>query len=84
MLARQQDRVVAVVGVVLGALTALPMFSALLLIGPIVIGYREPFMLDISSAMTYGAIAVVVALAAAALPAWRTSRVEVLAGLQYE
>jgi putative ABC transport system permease protein len=76
--------IVAVVGVVLGALTALPMFGALLLVGPIVIGYREPFMLDISSAITYGAIAVVVALAAAALPAWRTSRVEVLAGLQYE
>jgi len=75
---------VAVVGVVLGVLAAVPMYGALLLVGPIVIGFREPFAVDAASAAVYGVLAVLVALAGSAWPAWRTSRVEVLAGLQYE
>jgi ABC-type antimicrobial peptide transport system permease subunit len=75
---------VAVVGSIVGILTAIPMYGGLLLIAPVLIGFKEPFVVDLSSAMLYSVVAVIVALLGAAWPAWRTSKIEVLAALQYE
>ena len=75
---------VGVVGSLVGILVSLPMYGGLLLIAPVLIGFKEPFIVDPSSAVFYGVVAVVVALLGAAWPAWRTSRIEVLAALQYE
>jgi putative ABC transport system permease protein len=75
---------VAVVGAVVGVLVSLPMYGGLLLIAPVLIGFKEPFVVDPTSALVYVAVGVFVALLGAAWPAWRTSRVEVLTALQYE
>jgi putative ABC transport system permease protein len=75
---------VAVVGAVVGVLVALPMYGGLLLVAPVLIGFKEPFIVDPASAIIYSIVAVVVAVLGAAWPAWRTSRIEVLTALQYE
>jgi putative ABC transport system permease protein len=76
--------IVAVVGAIAGLLVSLPMYGGLLLVAPVLIGFRDPFIVDPLSAVVYAGVAVVVALLGAAWPAWRTSRIEVLAALQYE
>lgn len=75
---------VAVVGSIVGILVALPMYGGLLLIAPVLIGFKEPFVVDPSTAVIYAVVAIAVALLGAAWPAWRTSKVEVLTALQYE
>lgn len=75
---------VAVTGIVLGSLAGLAMLKALLLILPVMLGYKNGYTVDASSFLLYGPIGLFTALAAAALPAWRTARVEVLEALQYE
>jgi putative ABC transport system permease protein len=75
---------VAMVGVVLGALNSLVMLKTLLLVSVVLLGYRNNYAVDPMAFLVYGVLGIVVALAAAALPAWRTARVEVLRALQYE
>ncbi len=41
---------VAVVGAVVGVVAAVPMLGGLVLIAPILIGFREPFVVDVTSA----------------------------------
>jgi ABC-type antimicrobial peptide transport system permease subunit len=48
------------------------------------IGYKDPFQLFVGSVPVYGPLAIFVVLAAAALPAWRTARLEVVGSLRYE
>jgi ABC-type antimicrobial peptide transport system permease subunit len=60
------------------------MYGGLLLIGPVLLGFKEPFAVDLGSAAVYTIVAVVIALLGAAWPAWRTSRIEVLTALAYE
>lgn len=76
--------VIGVAGAIAGVLVAIPMFGAMLLIAPVLIGFSEPFIIDPMSAIVYGFVAVLVAVLGAAWPAWRTSRIEVLSALQYE
>jgi putative ABC transport system permease protein len=75
---------VSVVGAVVGVLVSVPMYAGLLLIAPILIGFKEPFAIAPASAVIYVIAAVVVAVAGAAWPAWRTSKIEVLEALAYE
>src|SRR4051794_621442 len=75
---------VAVAGAVVGLGTSLVNYGALLLITPVIIGYKDQFIVDPASAVAYAAVAVVVALLASGWPAWRASKVEVLRALQYE
>ena len=75
---------VAAVGGLVGVFVALPIYTALLLVAPVLIGFKEPFVVDPTSAIVYMVIAVVVAVLGSAWPAWRTSRVEVLSALAYE
>jgi putative ABC transport system permease protein len=75
---------VAGVGAAVGLFVSFGMYGGLLLVAPVIIGFREPFVIDSASAVVYLIVAVVVALLGAAWPAWRTSRVEVLEALQYE
>jgi len=75
---------VAAAGSIVGVIVAVPMFGGLLLIAPVLLGWKEPFVLDPTTAIVYTVVALVVALLAAAWPAWRTSRIEVLSALQYE
>lgn len=75
---------VAVTGIVLGALTSLVMLEALVLILPVMLGYKNGYSLDLGALLLYGPIGLLTAFGAAMLPAWRTARVEVLRALQYE
>ena len=75
---------VTIAGAVLGLAVSVVGYCALLLITPVIIGFRDPFALDLGSAVFYSGVALVVALLAAAWPAWRTSKVEVLTALAYE
>ena len=45
---------------------------------------KDPFRLALPAIPVWGVIATIVVAAAAALPAWRTARVEVVENLQYE
>jgi len=71
-------------GALVGAAASILMLSALFSLVPVLIGYRDPFRMDGMALVVYGVVALVVVLAAAAWPAWRTARVEVLEALQYE
>ena len=76
--------VIGVIGVAVGAVMSFGMYVAMFFVIPILIGYKDPFRLDFGSVAFYGPISVVVVLAAAVWPAWRTAHLEVLPALQYE
>ena len=59
-------------------------YRTMTFVAPILTGLKPPFHLSPSAPLIYGFIATVVVLAGAALPAWRTSRLDVVAALQYE
>lgn len=75
--------VVGVLGSVLGAAGSVGMVVALLAVAPILTGLTGPFRLDLMTPLVAGSLATVVVLAGAALPAWRTSRLEAVAALRH-
>jgi putative ABC transport system permease protein len=75
---------VGVVGTVLGTVFGVGMYAALHLVLPVFIGFHDPFRLDLSSVPAAGVVVTLIVVVAAAWPAWRTSRVEVVENLQYE
>ncbi|HZQ83758.1 MAG TPA: ABC transporter permease, partial [Acidimicrobiales bacterium] len=60
------------------------MLVGLMLMIPLLVGFKDPFRMDLTSFAVYGTVGLIVVLIAAAWPAWRTSRLEVLEALQYE
>jgi putative ABC transport system permease protein len=76
--------VVAVVGIGLGILGAVGQYEASREVIPVFIGFKDPFRLAGGSVVVYGPLVALVVLVAAALPAWRTSRLEVVGSLRYE
>jgi putative ABC transport system permease protein len=76
--------IVAVLGVLVTGLAALGQYWALNAIVPVIIGYRDPWVVAPGSFVVYSLIAVATALVAALYPARRASRVEVLEALRYE
>jgi putative ABC transport system permease protein len=76
--------IVAVGGAVVGLAAGVALYAALLQITPVIIGYRDPFILDVFAGVVYAVIGIAVALLGAAWPAWRAARAEVLPALQYE
>ena len=51
---------------------------------PVLFGLHAPFRLALDAPLLYGAMALATVLLGAALPAWRTSRLEIVEALQYE
>jgi putative ABC transport system permease protein len=76
--------VVGVVSVGLGVLGGIVTLWALLQTAPLVIGFSNPFRPDWATVVTSGGVAVVVAVLAAAWPARRAARTEVIPALRYE
>jgi putative ABC transport system permease protein len=76
--------VVAVLGVLVTSVFALLQYLALILIVPVVIGYKDPYIVDEGAILLYGAVAVGVAVLASLYPSRRAARVEVLEALRYE
>ena len=75
---------VAVLGVAVTAVLALVQYWSLVLITPVIIGYKDPYVVDLGAMGIYAGVAVAVALAAAWYPSRRAGRVEVLDALRYE
>jgi putative ABC transport system permease protein len=75
---------VGLVGTVLVFGAGTGTYFALQQVVPIVIGFKDPFRLALPTIPYWGAVATVVVVAAASLPAWRTAHVEVVENLQYE
>ena len=76
--------IVALLGVLVTGVVALAMYWALNSIVPVIIGYRDPYVIDPGAFLIYGVIAMLTALLAALYPARRAARVEVLEALRYE
>ena len=75
---------VAATGAGLGLLTGAVMCLGMVALFVVMVGYRDPLVFDFGAVPGAVLIGVVIVLAAAAFPAWRTSRVEVVEALQYE
>jgi putative ABC transport system permease protein len=75
---------VGVAGSVLALVVGLGLCLGLMAIIPIVVGFKGPLLFELPAFPIYAAIAVVVVVAGAAVPAWRSSRLEVVEALQYE
>jgi putative ABC transport system permease protein len=75
---------VGVVGVVLSLVGGIVMLWALLDIAPLMIGWSTPYRPDWLSLPWWGAVSMAVALLAAAWPARRAARTDVVVALRYE
>jgi putative ABC transport system permease protein len=75
---------VGVAGVVVGAVASLQQYTALHLITPVIIGYRDPYRLDLPAGLTFGGLSMVVAVVAALYPSRRAGKIDVLEALRYE
>jgi putative ABC transport system permease protein len=75
---------VGVAGSVLALMAGLGICIGLMAIIPIVVGFKGSLLFEFRAFPIYAALAVAVVVAAAAWPAWRTSRVEVLDAIRYE
>jgi putative ABC transport system permease protein len=75
---------VAVLGVLATGVAASAQYWALNAIVPVIIGYRDPLVIDPGSFVVYSLIAVATAVLAALYPARRAGQVEVLDALRYE
>jgi putative ABC transport system permease protein len=76
--------IVSGVSLLLAAATGPIVLWALLQVLPLLIGFRDEMRPDWWSLVAAGATSVAVAMAAAAWPAWRAGRVDVLDALRYE
>ena len=74
----------AVLGVAVASVLATVMALALSAVTPLIIGWENPIRLAFTAIPLYGTITVALAVAGAALPAWRASRVQVVEALAYE
>jgi putative ABC transport system permease protein len=75
---------ISMVGTFLVVFFGTGMYFALQQMIPVIVGFRDPFKLALPAIPVWGVVATIVVVAGAALPAWRTSRVEVVENLQYE
>ena len=76
--------VVGITGTVLAVIGGVGIILAFLAITPVVIGYRDPFTVDLGTAAVYGLLVTVIVIVAALMPAVRAARVNLVEALQYE
>lgn len=72
--------VASVFGVVLGVIG----MASLVMVTPLLVGFHDPYRLDLASLGIYVPVAVGVALAGSLWPAYRSSRLAVVEALRYE
>jgi putative ABC transport system permease protein len=75
---------VALVATVVGTVTSLPIEEAFRHTFFLSIPYEMPYRIDPIAPLVYGALLLVVLVSAAALPAWRSARLQVVEALRYE
>jgi putative ABC transport system permease protein len=75
---------VGVAGAVLGSIAAVGFIASMRDATAVVLGFHDPVRFDLAAPLTWGTLCLAVVLVAAAWPAWRAARTEVLPALQYE
>jgi putative ABC transport system permease protein len=75
---------VSLVALVMGTVLGLLLLSALLDVTPLLAGYHDTYAPDFASLLTYGPIAIVVAVLAALWPGRQAARTPILEALKYE
>ncbi|HZN15603.1 MAG TPA: FtsX-like permease family protein [Acidimicrobiales bacterium] len=83
-LALGEAALVGVTGALLGIVASFGIFEALRHATVVLFGIEGPFRVSVGSDVLYVVFALLTVLAGAALPAWRTSRLEVVDALRYE
>lgn len=76
--------IITAVGVALGTVSSVVMVAALVPASELFAGLGIPFRFAFGSVVTSGAVLVLAIGVASLIPAWRTSRIEVVEALQYE
>jgi ABC-type antimicrobial peptide transport system permease subunit len=59
-------------------------YVAMMWVSPLFTGLAAPFVFDVWAPLAYGAIGLAFVLVGAALPAWRTTRIDPAIALRYE
>jgi putative ABC transport system permease protein len=75
---------IGVCGSVLGILASLGLAGVLIQVSGVLFGLRPPLRIDLRPGLLYAVVGTLIVLAAAAWPAWRTSRLQVVEALRYE
>lgn len=76
--------IIGVAGSILGTIAGVTTYVAMMWVSPLLTGLSAPFHFDLTAPAVYGGIGLVFVLLGAALPAWRTSRVDPAVALRYE
>jgi len=76
--------IVGIAASILGTLAGVATYVGMIWVSPLFTGLEAPFYFDPLVPLVYGGIGLVFVLLGAALPAWRTSRLDPAAALRYE
>jgi putative ABC transport system permease protein len=76
--------VVGIAASVLGTIAGIATYVAMIWVSPLFTGLSAPFRFDLVAPLVYGGVGLVFVLLGAALPAWRTARLDPAVALRYE
>jgi len=76
--------VIGIVGTIAGTVAGGVTYVAMILVSPLFTGLSAPFGFDTTAPLVFGGIGLVFVLLGAALPAWRTARLDPGVALRYE
>lgn len=76
--------VIGIAGSILGTIAGAVTYIAMMWVSPLLTGLSAPFRFDPTAPVVFGAIGLACVLLGAAVPAWRTSRVDPALALRYE
>ena len=76
--------IVGIAASVLGTIAGIATYVAMIWVSPLFTGLSAPFRFDLVAPLVYGGVGLVFVLIGAALPAWRTARLDPAVALRYE
>lgn len=76
--------IVGVAASVLGTIAGVVTYIAMIWVSPLFTGLAAPFRFDLTAPLLYGGTGLLFVLVGAALPAWRTARLDPAVALRYE
>lgn len=76
--------IVGIAASVLGTIAGVATYVAMIWVSPLFTGLSAPFRFDLVAPLVYGGVGLVFVLIGAALPAWRTAKLDPAVALRYE